>query len=82
MEAFTDRWAFLRPWYAPLRGRLALVLDDQAADDEFVRYVKMPKAKDEARPDTIRSVRDSLLLLSLVAQVDPFVWSQSWRLGN
>jgi hypothetical protein len=77
MEAFTDRWAFLRPWCPPLRGRLALGLDDQAVDDKFVLYVKMAKTQDEAQPEAIRCLRDSFLLLSLVAQVDRFAWART-----
>lgn len=66
MDRPGDHWAFLRPWCAPVCGKLHVQLDG-------IR-VRLPSNPEDATPARLHAIRDALLLLSLVARVDPCGW--------
>lgn len=70
-----ERWAFLRPWTAAVRGRLAVEYDDWdiKAERQFVGISVCLKAERESpspSPQQLRAIRDALVLLAMLARVD------------
>lgn len=68
-----ERWAFLRPWCAPVRGLLSV--DTIATGGvpplrDVGLTVRLPSDQQDAAPPKWRAIRDAMLLLSLVARVD------------
>lgn len=68
-----NQWSFVRPWLAPLRGRIYLSQRGDLFAPKFgfavleVRYWELPPCK-------MRRVRDALVLLSMIQRVNPRAW--------
>lgn len=72
-----DRWAFMRTWCQPVRGRMGFRADEHhgmSTDDSMCIYVRLAVKAEDATPAKLRAIRDALLLLAMVARVDPAAW--------
>lgn len=76
---FQERWAFLRPWCASIRGYLlphCQPVELGGHPREYVISVHMPTTRLDALPDKMQAIRDVLVLLTLLWHVDGLVWSR------
>jgi hypothetical protein len=77
-DGLAARWDFLRPWCAPVRGKLfpSAKMRFGVPDRVYVGVaLVLPSDEDEVTTKLMRATRDALLLLSMVAHVD----RQGWR---
>lgn len=80
ISSLGDRWDFLRPWCERVRGLLTIRRrDNKSWANTFVRWpvtvmVNLSLREDAMSPAKLRAIRESLLLLTLVAQVAPSAW--------
>lgn len=77
MAEMRARWDFVRPWCAPLRGLLALIVrhETRAPSKRFAGVsVRLPSERGTATRGRLRAVGDALVLLSLVARADLDAW--------
>lgn len=77
MSAMGERWEFLRPWCAPVRGKLMLGFRYNARVPSTTYdsiEVALPKEERTATPETLGTIRSALILLTLLARVDHSSW--------
>lgn len=80
MAFHADRWAFLCPWLAPVRGRLLVepqehLLKREPRSKRLDVTLSLPGRSEGVTPKLVREMRDALVLLSLVARVDCQAWA-------
>lgn len=77
-DGLAARWDFLRPWCAPVRGKLFPASRSRFGVPNRVCFgvsLVLPSHEEESSSKLMRATRDALLLLSMVAHVD----LQAWR---
>ncbi|KAF1786567.1 hypothetical protein GQ600_11647 [Phytophthora cactorum] len=70
-----QRWRFLRPWCTALQGRIVLVCDRVVWETQQ-RYLRVTSVwkHEKSYIAHFHKVREALLLLAVVAHVDPKAW--------
>jgi hypothetical protein len=72
------RWGFMRPWCAPVRGRLALVVaESNSVPPSRAIGLSVALCKTSSEPvgaARFRSIRETLVLLALLARINRQVW--------
>jgi hypothetical protein len=75
-QEFHERWGFLRPWCAPFSIMGSYYWEEQVDGQprDCVIRVHEPWGNTEASSNSMRAIRDALVLLTLLLRVDPFAW--------